>query len=380
MKSWKNFKATLLCVVMLSAVLPVCAQSAIAPVFPGRHWERVTSPEAAGYSAARLAAVTERLHALDTTAMMVVSGGRVLLEYGDTAYLSYLASARKSVLTMLFGGPVTEGTIRLDRTLADIGFDDIEPLSAIERRATIENLLTARSGIYHPAANRGDDTAHAPARGSVIPGSVHLYNNWDFNAAGAIYEQLTGRDIYDMLEIELSRSLGFEDFDRDRQRKTGDLSRSRHLAYHMTLSTRDMARLGLLMLRGGRWNGVQVLPEGWSARITSLVTPHDALLPDRKRRIDAAGERWGYGWMWWVWDAARPEDPMAGAYSARGLGGQFIVVIPGMDLVIAHKTDLRAGGVRRRVSAAHFAEVLRLLIAARCGKSGCPEAVVISGS
>lgn len=349
------------------AMAPVAA----APIVPGKYWERVASPEAAGYSGSRLAAVTEKLQTLDTTAMMVVTGGQVLLEYGDTAQLSYLASARKSVLTMLYGRPVAEGAIRLDRTLDAIGFDDIEGLTSNERQATIEHLLTARSGIYHPAANSGDDTAHAPARDSVKPGSVHLYNNWDFNAAGAIFEQLTGRNIYDVLEADLAIPLGFEDFQRDSQRKTGDLARSRHPAYHLWLSTRDMARLGLLMLRDGKWNGVQVMPAGWSGHITRLVTPHDDLVPDRKRRVAAAGERWGYGYMWWVWDADQSGDAMAGAYSARGLGGQFITVIPGLDLVIAHKTNIRVNGVRRRVTAAQYADLVRMVVAARCGTEAC---------
>lgn len=344
------------------ALVPAHAQS----VVPGKQWAQVQSAGEAGYSSARLAAVNDRLRALDTTALMAVSGGRVLLEYGDTAYLSYLASARKSVLAMLYGPAVAGGVISLDRTLAEIGVDDVQGLLPVERQATIEHLLTARSGVYHPAANPGDDTAHAPARGSVAPGQQPLYNNWDFNAAGTIYEQLTGRDIYDAFAEQLAKPLAFEDFDRGRQRKTGDLSVSRHPAYHLWLSTRDMARLGLLMLHGGRWNGREILPAGWAAHITRLVTPHEDMIEDRRRRVAAAGERWGYGMMWWVWDAANSSDVMSGAYSARGLGGQFIVVIPRLDLVIAHKTDLRAGGVRRRVNATQFAEVVRLIIAARC--------------
>jgi CubicO group peptidase (beta-lactamase class C family) len=101
------------------------------------------------------------------------------------------------------------------------------------------------------------------------------------------------------------------------------------------------------------------------------VTPHDDLVPDRKRRVAAAGERWGYGYMWWVWDADQSGDAMAGAYSARGLGGQFITVIPGLDLVIAHKTNIRVNGVRRRVTAAQYADLVRMVVAARCGTEAC---------
>ena len=197
--------------------------------------------------------------------------------------------------------------------------------------------LIASSGVYHAAGSPGDDP-NAPPRGSRQPGTFFHYNNWDFNAAGAIFERATGRDIYDALASDLAAPLGMQDFDRARQRKTGDASKSRFLAYHMLLSTRDMARLGVLMLRGGRWGGRAILPAGWAQRITRLVTPYDELIPQRRRSL-GAGQRWGYGCMWWVWDAQSSDDPMAGAYGARGLFGQHITVIPKLDMVIAHKVD-----------------------------------------
>lgn len=350
--------------------------AAPAPVFPGAKWEHAERAETAGYSPQKLAALRNFVESLDTTALMVITGGRVLFEYGDPAHVSVLASARKSVLAMLYGKYVHDGKIRLDRTLADIGFDDIEGLSPAEKQATVEHLLTARSGIYHPAANSGDDTAHAPERGSVAPGTKHLYNNWDFNAAGAVFEQLAKRDIYDAFGTDLAQPLGMQDFHRALQRKTGNRARSRHLAYHLHLSTRDMARLGLLMLREGRWQDTQVMPAGWSARITRVITPYDELIPERRRRF-GSGERWGYGHMWWTWDTPAPDssDVMAGAYTARGLGGQYITVIPRLDMVVAHKVDPRPGGdrsqPRRRITAAQYGAILRMITGARCAGAAC---------
>ncbi len=261
------------------AVVAIGARGSRAPaavedraVFPGRDWERIERPETVGYSSARLRALAEWVKALDTTAMMVVVGGRSLFEYGDLAHLSYLASVRKSVLAILYGKYVESGAIRLDRTLRELGFTDVGGLLPRELDATVEHLLTARSGVYHPASNGGDDSASAPPRGSQEPGRYFLYNNWDFNAAGAIFERLTGRSIYDALETDLARPIGMQDFDRSRQRKSGDASRSQHLAYHMWLSTRDMARIGLLMLREGEWAGTQIVSRAWVRRITSLVS------------------------------------------------------------------------------------------------------------
>jgi CubicO group peptidase (beta-lactamase class C family) len=245
-----------------------------------------------------------------------------------------------------------------------------------ELEATVEHVITARSGVYHPASNSGDDTASAPPRGSQRPGSYYLYNNWDFNAAGAVFEKLTGRDIYDALQSDLAEPIGMQDFDRSRQRKTGDAKQSQFLAYHMHLSTRDMARIGLLMLRGGNWGGRQVASREWVRRISSLVTPFHEMNPPAQRAL-GSGNRWGYGYMWWVWDAPNSPGPFEGAFTGRGAGGQFITVLPQLDLVIAHKTDTsqtvpRGTGQRNRaVSGVEYDALLRLVIAARCPGGRC---------
>lgn len=344
------------------------APSSTAPaafVYPQAAWEYHTSPEAAGWSAAGLEEVREALSQLSTTGFMAVSGGQVLFEYGDVEVVSYLASVRKSVLSMLFGTYVADGTIDLDRTLEELGIDDHQALTAAEKQATIRDLLSARSGVYHPASNGGDDLASAPARGSQEPGAYYLYSNWDFNALGTIFEQETGRDIYDVLETDLARPIGMQDFDRSLHRKSGDLDVSRHPAYHMHLSTRDMARIGYLMLREGNWAGRQLVPREWVKESTRLVTPRAEMNPERHR--DGS---FGYGYLWWVFDDPRLDPEYEGAYAGHGAVGQHILVVPALDLVVAHKTRPGEG---RRVSHEEFHAVARLLVAAHCGTS-CPDA------
>jgi CubicO group peptidase (beta-lactamase class C family) len=344
--------------------------------FPATDWSRIDKPESAGYSSARLEALRAWLQSIDTTAMMVSVGGRSLFEYGDLSHLSYLASVRKSILAILYGKYVENGTIALDTTLREMEFTDVGGLKPEELEATIEDLLTARSGVYHPASNGGDDTASAPPRGSQTHGRYFLYNNWDFNAAGAAFEKLTGREIYDALETDLARPIGMQDFDRSAQRKSGNTERSQYLAYHIWLSTRDMARVGLLMLRDGNWNGQQVVSRDWVRRISSLVTPLNEMNPPYQRSL-GTGIRWGYGYLWWVWDAPSSPGPFEGAFTGRGAGGQFITVLPALDLVVAHKTDTQQpsphgpAGRRRAVSGTEYDATLRLLIAARCPGGQC---------
>jgi len=343
-----------------------------APVFPDAHWQPIERAESAGFSSKRLEAVSAWMSSLDTTAMMVVVGGRTLLTYGDVTHVSYLASGRKSVLSLLYGKYVENGAIRLDKKLSELQFSDVGGLMPREQEATVEHLLTARSGVYHKPSNGGDDTANAPPRGSVAPGSRFIYNNWDFNAAGAVFEKLTGRDIYDALDTDLARPIGMEDFDRARQRKSGNADVSQYPAYHVWLSTRDMARVGLLALHEGVWRDRMVVPRDWVRRATSLATPHretNAAFADSPPSVD----RWGYGYLFWVWDADNPADPLKGAFTAWGVGGQYITVIPQLDMVVAHKTDTGFGRTEpaatrrpKAVTAAQYDVVLRMLVAAKC--------------
>ncbi len=314
----------------------VARQSA---VYPGEEWEYVWRDaqrlEAFGWSASGLRRAWAFIRdSSNTTGLIVVDRGRVVFEFGDVVELSYLASVRKSVLAMLYGKYVENGTIDLEKTMADLGMDDVGGLLDIEKRATIHHLITARSGVYHPASNSGDNLADAPPRGSREPGTYMLYSNWDFNAAGAVFEQATGVNIYDSLEEQLAQQLGFQDWDRSAQRKSGNLSISRNPAYHMWISTRDMARIGYLMLREGRWANEQIIPSDWVRRISSVVTPLEEMNPVSRR-----DRYFGYGYMWWVFDGPRVVGPFEGAYTARGAVGQWITVMPAVDLVIAHKTN-----------------------------------------
>jgi CubicO group peptidase (beta-lactamase class C family) len=326
-------------------------------VFPGAEWQRIADPRTVGYSPAGLQRVRDQLAGMSTTAFMAVVGGRVLFEYGDVEAVSYLASVRKSVLSMLYGIYVDRGVIRLDRTLAQLGIDDHQSLTAQEKQATIADLLAARSGIFHPASNAGDDLASAPSRGTHAPGTYYLYSNWDFNALGTIFEQETGANIYDALEAELVRPLGMRDFDRASHRRTGDASRSVHLAYHMNFSTRDMARIGYLMLRDGAWDGRQIVPREWVRESTRAITRVYEMNPERRRN----GE-FGYGYLWWVFDRPGQPPEFDGAYVGLGAVGQQILVMPALDLVVVHKT---APGEGRSVSHGEFLGILRTLLEAR---------------
>ncbi|MGH7562502.1 MAG: serine hydrolase domain-containing protein, partial [Gemmatimonadales bacterium] len=121
-----------LLVLLLAGAALACAPRSSGPgaaspvaVFPGAVWDSITNPRAAGWSPEWLDSVRGRLSKLPSTGFVAVAGGRVLFTYGDVDTITYLASVRKSVLSMHMGNYVRRGTIDLGKTLADLGMDDI---------------------------------------------------------------------------------------------------------------------------------------------------------------------------------------------------------------------------------------------------------------
>ncbi len=327
--------------------------------FPADTWPAITAESMPAACRVKLEELQRGVQAGATTAMMVVVGGRPVFQYGPVDRVSYIASARKSVLALMYGPYVVAGAISLDQTIGEVGIDEADGLLPLERSATIRDLLTARSGVYHVAANAGDDSAAAPPRGSQAPGTYFLYNNWDFNAAGTAFERLTGQSIYEAFQRDVALPIGMQDYRLDRQSKYINRARSLHDAYHFELSTRDMARFGLLMLEDGRWRDRQVVPADWVRKITATVT-----LPRDMNPPKTASVGLGYGYLWWTFEDDSP-SPMRGAYLAWGHLGQYILVIPQRRMVIAHKVAPRLL-FQQQVPLTRFIQLVRPLVEVDC--------------
>lgn len=329
----KNITSILVFITCLFQTLNSFAQT-----FPKEKWSKIEHPDFYGWSSEQLVELREYvIDSTATTGMMIIHHGKVVYDYGNITENSYIASCRKSIMAMLYGKHVANGTIDLNETMADLGIDKSEQLLDIEKTATVKDIISARSGIFLPASNPGDMQQFGPKRGTVKPGEFWLYNNWDFNMAGHIFELKTKRNIYDEIESQFAIPLNMQDWDRSIQEKSGDLFASDHLAYHIWFSVRDMARIGLLMLNEGRWGNDQIMEEKWVKEMTTPKSSFEDLekvYPFYKNN----GVKLSYGYMWWLWET--PEDDiMNGAYSAQGAWGQNITVVPKMDLVIVIKTN-----------------------------------------
>jgi CubicO group peptidase (beta-lactamase class C family) len=276
----------------------------------------------------------------------------VVAAWGDIAHRSNLHSSRKSLLDSLIGIAVAEGKINLDDTLEKLGIDDKKPsLTAAEKQATVRELLEARSGVYHHAAYETTGMKEQrPPRGSHAHGTFWYYNNWDFNTLGHIYEQATGARIFDAFYREIAQPIGMQDF-RPRDGHYVTDPDSRYPAYLFNLSARDFARFALLYLRGGRWNGVQVVSEDW---VKASTEPYS----------DAPSG--GYGYLWWTGDAASGAPPAIpfppGSFWAEGHLGQYAVVVPSLDLVIVNRVD--GDMTKRTVSKREMSRLVQMIVAA----------------
>ncbi len=343
----------ILCFVFISPASLLAQQR-----YPGETWERAEKPEDLGYSSERLARAREYTEGLKTAAVVIVVDGVILDQWGEITTKYIVHSIRKSFLSALYGNYVKDGTIDLDATLRDLDIDDMEPsLTDEEKTATVRDLLKARSGIYHDAAAESPGMkALKPRRHSHKPGTFWYYNNWDFNALGTIFEQRTKKNIYEAFKEDIADPIEMEDYRPVDGMKSGT-PESIHQAYHFRMTARDMARFGLLMLRNGKWNGKQIIPEDWVEESTRAHS--DA----RLYGSDA------YGYMWWVAVDGHKHKHMPGVrlkegtYSARGYGGHYIFVIPDHDMVLVHRVNTYIRG--NFVSASAVGTLLQLIFEAK---------------
>lgn len=307
------------------------------PTFAQNEWTYNENPELAGWDSTKVMEFNKYIiDSTKVTGLVIVHNGQIVSDYGDIKENSYIASCRKSVLAMLYGKYVESGVIKLNKSIKELKIDDVQGVLPIEQSATIKDIISARSRIYHPEGYPEGMQQFAPERDSVKPGKYWLYSNWDFNVAGFIFEQETNKNIYDQIEEQLAKPLNMEDWDRNLQEKQGDTTISKYLAYPMWFSTRDMARIGLLMLNKSRWNDQQIISENWVEEMITQRTTYKEI-NNNVPVFKETGVNFGYGYMWWLFKNME-DRKFKNAYAALGAMGQTIAVYPEINVVVAYKT------------------------------------------
>ncbi|MFC7626087.1 serine hydrolase domain-containing protein [Microlunatus sp. GCM10028923] len=275
----------------------------------------------------RPGAVLDFLDDLDQElhSLMIMRHGKVLAEgwwapYGpDQVHLLY--SLSKSFTATAAGIAVAEGRLHLDLPLLAY-LDDLADSAGGDRirKLTVRDTLRMATG-------HAEDTLwpsfvadpHEPLRGFLgiepdhEPGSVFAYNNTATYAIAAITQRVTGSSLLDYLTPRLLRPLGI-----DRAHWT-EYPTGRQLGYSgLHLTTESIARFGELYLRRGAWGGQQLVPAAYVDEATSALTPNP--------QEDSPDWQQGYGYQFWR---------SRYGYRADGAFGQFCLVLPEQDAVIA---------------------------------------------
>jgi CubicO group peptidase (beta-lactamase class C family) len=291
------------------------------------------SPEDAGLSSAKLDSIVDFCEESGSAALLILYDGKVVLSWGEVETKYPIHSIRKALLNSLYGIHIERGDIDLDMTLEELGIDDIPPvLTKEEKQAKVFDLIRSRSGVYHPAAAEAQVMIDSrPERGSHAPGSFFYYNNWDFNVLGTIFEQETGRGIFEAFYQEITTPLGMKDFRVEDGKYQYEKEKSLHPAYPFYMTAHDMALYGLLYMSNGTWNGEQIVPEAWIAESTRLHSTMESEIG------------LGYGYLWYV----LPEDLGLGrVFLHTGAGIHLLCVMPDLKVVVVHRVDTLADDIR----------------------------------
>lgn len=284
-----------------------------------------------------------------TKSLIVYQNGKKVFQYGNTENPYPIFSARKSMLSLLYGIYIKKGVINPNLTLEELGIDDKQALTKEEKKAKIIDLLRSRSGVYHQAAYETPSMKKMrPKRGTFSRDEHWYYNNWDFNALTTIFEKLTNKTVFEAYAEDIADKIGMKHFDISIQKYHKE-DVSNHAATIFSLSAEDLLLLGQLLLNEGKWEDKEIIPADW--------------LSESTRPYSDAGIRGGFGYSWWsaLNGYHHPFVRMPyGTFSAQGTGMQTLTVIPEWKMVLVHQTEvLTPKDSRMRVS--DFGKLLLLI-------------------
>lgn len=287
-----------------------------------------SSPEAQGISSAAIAAFVEAVeqHNCGLHSFMLLRHGAIVAEgwwspYGpDDPHM--LFSLSKSFTSTAIGMAVAEGRLSVDDPVLSF-FRQEAPRKPSENLAAmrVRHLLSMSTGHDHDTTEHlyrrrdGDWPKAFLARPVAHPPGTHfLYNTGATYMLSAIVQRVTGQTLLDYLGPRLLTPLGIEGATWEtcpRGVNTG--------GFGLSIKTEDIARFGQLYLQRGAWQGRQLVPETWVAAASAKQVPNDM-----NTEID-----WqqGYGYQFW---RCRHD-----AYRGDGAFGQFCVVMPEQDAVVA---------------------------------------------
>lgn len=304
---------------LLAVLLPALAAAARG----GRTDLPRSAPEAQGVSSAGVLAFLEAADPVDTlNSFMLVRHGHVVAEGWwapyDAASRHELYSLSKSFTSTAVGLAVAEGLLSVDDEVLKFfpGDAPAEP-GANLRAMRVRDLLTMSTGHQDEPPTAPDKVSPARFLAHPVPhkpGTHFRYNTAATFMQSAIVEKVTGRTVLDYLQPRLFAPLGISGPTWGTNFQGVTLG-----GYGLSVRTEDIAKFGQLYLQQGRWQGRQLLPAAWVAEATGRQVSNGS-----NPRSD-----WdqGYGYQFW--------RCRHGAYRGDGAFGQYCLVLPEQDAVVA---------------------------------------------
>jgi CubicO group peptidase (beta-lactamase class C family) len=288
-------------------------------------------PEAQGISsAAILAFVDEAEKKVDALhSFMLVRHGQVVTEGWwapyDAETRHELYSLSKSFTSTAVGLAIAEGKLSLDDPVLKFFPDDAPAQPSNNLKAMrVHDLLRMSTGHQtEPAVQRSKDPWVKTFLAHPVPhkpGTHFLYNTAATYMQSAIVQKATGQTVLDFLRPRLFEPLGIENPTWGTSPQGISLG-----GYGLNIRTEDIARFGQLYLQKGLWHGRQLVPTAWVEAATARQTSNGSNpLSDWDQ---------GYGYQFW--------RSRHGAYRGDGAFGQFCIVIPERDTVVAMTSGTR---------------------------------------
>lgn len=310
---------------------------------------RADAPAKMAKAAEKYLAAVEK-EGQDLHSIMIVKDGAVVYENwmseGSADEPHILNSVSKTFTSMAVGLAISEGLLSLDDKLVDI-FPEHCPENPSDnlKEVTVKDLLTMTFG-------HSTDPTYASRTNTEVswirlfmehpfthkPGTLYCYNSLGTYVLSAMVQKVTDQKLVDYLFPRLFRPLGINNVSWAESPEGVNTG-----GWGLFLKTEDLAKMGLMILQKGQFNGCQVVPAEWiesasSAQVPCVPAGMNSDDADKLRKVAKTSD-WlqGYGYQMW--------RSRYNSFRADGANGQYILVIPEKNAVVvttAHIQDMQA--------------------------------------
>lgn len=287
-----------------------------------------STPEKQGVSSAQVLKFVQALDGMDQVhSVMIVRHGHVIAEGWwtpyDAATKHELYSLSKSFTSTAVGFAVAEGKVAVtDEVLKFFPADAPAEPGGLLKAMRVQDLLTMSTGHQDEPPTSPDKISAKSFLAQAVPhkpGTHFKYNTPATFMQSALVQRVTGQTVLDYLQPRLLAPLGIEGATWDSNFEGINLG-----GYGLRVRTEDIAKFGQLYLQKGRWNGRQLLPAAWIEAASAKQVSNGS--------NPASDWDQGYGYQFW--------RCRHGAYRGDGAFGQYCLVLPEQDAVVAITSGL----------------------------------------